>query len=252
MILIKFLQKKDTALNYELPHLDEFDRFERGEMKNIEKTAYQQRLDTEPELAAEYKLYLKLKSGIRSFHRAELKKRLQNLSPSQTTMLKRDHSWQWAIAASVAIAVTAVSYFYNPFAPKQEQWQAAYIEDPGLPVLMGHNQNQQLTEAMNLYRQGQFSEALTSLPTTKNDTVAYYRGIFWLKLEKTDSALSHLERVRNMTGSAFKQKADYYTAMALWQGGRSREAKPIFKQMSKDPNHPFQEQASRILKDNNF
>src|SRR5688572_13969967 len=209
-------------------------------MNATEAAAFTLRLNAEPELAAEYDLYQKLKDGIRSFKRLELKKRLQNLKSDDAAGGSAPFgiSWNWAIAASVAAIITAGGLFWNPFAAKEENWQAAFVEDPGLPVLMGHSENSKLSDAMNLYRQGQYSEALQALPTSTSDTVAYYRGIFWLKLQKPDSAVSYLDQIRKQNNSAFKQKAEYYTAMALWQGGRGAEAKPIFEQISKSKDHP--------------
>jgi hypothetical protein len=242
-------------LIYELPHIDDFDRFDSGGMNATEAADFTFRLKAEPELAAEYDLYQKLKDGIKSFKRLELKKRLQNLSTDNTGTggsAPFGISWNWAIAASIAAIVTAGGLFWNPFAAKKVNWQAAFVEDPGLPVLMGHSELAKLSEAMNLYRQGQYSEALNTLPATTSDTVAYYRGIFWLKLQKPDSAISYLEQIRKQHNSAYKQKADYYTAMALWQGGRGAEAKPIFKQISKTTDHPFHDLTLKILKENTF
>lgn len=238
---------------YELPHIDDFDRFDTGGMNATEAADFTLRLKDEPELAAEYDLYQKLKDGIRSFKRLELKKRLQKLdSENAGGSAPFGISWNWAIAASVAAIITAGGLFWNPFAAKEENWQAAFVEDPGLPVLMSHTENSKLSDAMNLYRQGQYSEALQALPTSTSDTVAYYRGIFWLKLQKPDSAVSYLDQIRKRNNSAFKQKAEYYTAMALWQGGRGAEAKPIFKQISKTQDHPFQDLAIKIIKENTF
>jgi hypothetical protein len=240
-------------LIYELPHIDDFDRFDAGGMDASEAAAFNLRLNAEPELAAEYDLYQKLKDGIRSFKRLELKKRLQTIKSENTGgSAPFGISWNWAIAASVAAIVTAGGLFWNPFAAKEENWKAAFVEDPGLPVLMGHSNNEKLSDAMNLYRQGQYSEALQKLPSTSSDTVAYYRGIFWLKLQKPDLAVSYLDQIRKQNNSAFKQKAEYYIAMALWQGGRGAEAKPIFKQISKSQDHPFQDIALKILNENTF
>jgi hypothetical protein len=106
-------------------------------------------------------------------------------------------------------------------------------------------------QAMNFYRQGQFESALNSLPANASDTTAFYRGLFRLKLENADSAFHYLAPIRNQESSAFRQKAEYYSAMALWQAGKKTEAQAMFEKMASTPNHAFQDAAVEIL-DNSF
>ena len=111
---------------------------------------------------------------------------------------------------------------------------------------MSNNYNA-YTQAMNFYRQGEYQKALNSLPASNSDTASYYRGIFWLKLEEPASAFRYLNPVKNQNNSAFQQKAEYYSAMALWKNGTKMEAKSAFEKITANQAHPFYDISVEIL-----
>ncbi|HSI89662.1 MAG TPA: hypothetical protein VK927_01035 [Adhaeribacter sp.] len=247
-------------MEYELAHLEEFDRYESGQMPVNEAESFRQRLLIDKDLAEEHMLYLTLRTGIRTYHRKRLKNLFQKFEANagynnlQVKGLSsgRSVAWKWAVAASATVVLATGLVVWQ--LKKTTPWERAYIEEPGLPVLMSQpvQETSLYNQSMNFYRQGQFKEALASLPVNNSDTVAYFKGIFSLKMENPDSAVWFLQRVRGNQGSAFTQKADYYAAMALWKAKRTSEAITIFNEIAADQNHKFHSEAAAILQNLNF
>ncbi|MBK0402371.1 hypothetical protein I5M27_05205 [Adhaeribacter sp. BT258] len=242
-------------MNPELSHLEDLERFAGGLMTAKETSDFRQRLAIDNNLMAEFELYQTLKTGIKTFHRERLlgQMAIYEAQLQQHTSLpfyQRIAFRKLGIAASVAAIFGAGIFMWNQQNKKENNWEAALINDPGLPVLMSNNKSA-YNQAMNFYRQGQFKNALNSLPANTTDTTAYYRGIFWLKLQNSDSAFYYLDPIRKQSASAFRQKADYYSAMALWQAGKKEEAQAVFQKMAANEEHPFQEASVEIL-ENSF
>ncbi|MFC5269750.1 hypothetical protein [Adhaeribacter terreus] len=237
-------------MNPELSHLEDIERFAGGQMTAQEVSEFRKRLAVDNDLMAEFELFRTLKAGIKSFHRERLLGQMAayeaQLQKETQPSYQRFSFRKLGIAASVAAVLGAGIFLWNQQSKQANNWQAAFIDDPGLPVLMSNNKSA-YNQAMNFYRQGQFKEALNSLPTTTSDTTTFYRGIFWLKLQNSDSAFRYLDPVRNQSTSAFKHKADYYSAMALWQAGKKPEAKAAFKKMAANEQHPFHDISAEIL-----
>src|SRR5690606_24528922 len=121
-----------------------------------------QRLATDNALLVEYELYQTLRTGIRQFHRNRLFKQMEQFESNFQEKNKAGFSLRkLGIAASVAAALGIGIFMWSQQNSNQHNWQASFIDDPGLPVLMSNNQNA-YNQAMNFYRQGQYQEALNS------------------------------------------------------------------------------------------
>ena len=233
----------------ELLHLEDLDRFANGKMPAQEAADFRIRLATDHALKAEFELYKSLTSGIKTFHRKRLLKQMgrfeDKFQQSAIPFYQKTSVRQLSIAASMVVLLGAGVFLWNN-QRKKGNWQDAFIDDPGLPVLMSSRKDA-YNQAMNFYRQGSYQEALNALPAKTSDTANYYRGIFWLKLQKPETAFRYLSPVSKQSTSAFKQKAEYYSAMALWQNGRKTEAKTAFEAIAKNQDHPFHDISVEIL-----
>ena len=100
---------------------------------------------------------------------------------------------------------------------------------------------------MNAYRAGNYALALQQLPTQAGtDSTAFFKGLFSLKLKQPANALTYFKDA-SLATSAYAKKASYYNAYALWQAGKTEEAKREFKKIAQNPEHAFQQEARQVL-----
>ena len=168
-------------------------------------------------------------------------------------------SWvaHWRTVAAAALVVAGGVGTWAVLRPSNSQALADryVVADPGLPVLMsqpGAATRPLLNQAMNAYKLRDPATALAAwdaLPAgaVGADTLLFYRGLFQLQLHHNEAAAAALVRVRRLPASAFRERADYYFAVALWAQGRTPEAQAAFEQLLTVPGHPYAAAARTAL-----
>ncbi|QHL87762.1 hypothetical protein GU926_10105 [Nibribacter ruber] len=214
-------------------------------MSAPERQAFETALTRDPALRLLYEQYLTLVEGIKESKRQELNYKLEAWDAQMPPVAQRKMPL-WKIAASIVLLITlSVTLFLYKTAHTQELTAHTYVEEPGLPVLMGASQA--WAPAMNAYRSNQFEKALHEIPAQAGeDTTAFFKGILYLKLQQPAAALAKFTDMA-LTTSAYSEKAAYYRAYALWQSDQKKEAKAVFQEIAQQPGHVFQKEARQVL-----
>ncbi len=163
--------------------------------------------------------------------------------------------WRTVAAAALVVAGGVGTWAVLRYPDSQALADRYVVADPGLPVLMsqpGAATRPLLNQAMNAYKLRDPATALAAwdaLPagTVGADTLLFYRGLFQLQLHHNEAAETALLRVRRLPASAFRERADYYFAVALWAQGRTPEAQAAFEQLLTVPGHPYAAAARTAL-----
>ncbi len=241
-----------------------------------ERPAVEARLAADDAFRAALAAHHALVAGIRAEGRAALRRRLSRVEsefqataeaanePTKTSAAARAVpimrvSWsarmtRLAMAAALVLA-TGLGWWTMRTGGAQAAADRFGVPEPGLPVLMGgggSTTNPLINQAMNAYKLGNAADALrawSQLPAGAigKDTALYFRGIFQLKLHQNADAEAAMAHLRQLPTTAFRERADYYYAIALWAQDRPEEARAAFERLAQQPGHPFSVDARTAL-----
>jgi len=121
-----------------------------------------------------------------------------NAIPEKTLDKKSSFNF-YRIAASVAILISLSVWFFNTSNTNQNLFKQHFSPDPGLPTVMGTNDNYDFYEAMVDYKRGSYKIAIEKwekqlLKKPKNDTLNYFLGAAYLADGNTNKAITFLEK----------------------------------------------------------
>ena len=201
---------------------------------------FELRLKNEPELQAELDLYLVLKAT----DNQRLKKQLLQLAATdQLTpkapsggLVRRLPLW-FAVAASVALVLTAVWWWQQPAKNNAVQLAQTYISTPyPSPVAtMGEADTRPaaVQRAFLMYRNGDFTAAARelaelSVAADANDETLFYAGEALLQTGQSERAIAHFERIRP---GYWREIADWRRALALLKNGQTTLARPLLEKL---------------------
>lgn len=232
------------------------------------RAAVEARLATDPGFRAALAEHHALVAGIRADGRATLRQRLgrveeelaRPVAPLRTAVnppqLRVSWSARWGRLATAAVVVLAAGAGLWALRPDAQAQASRYgVPEPGLPVLMGGGGSGRrllVNQAMNAYKLGDVAGALSAwdaVPagTIGADTLLYFRGIFQLRLHQNAAAEAAMVRLQRLPVTAFRERADYYFALALWAQDRPDEARAAFERLATSPGHSFSADARLAL-----
>ena len=123
------------------------------------------------------------------------------------------------IAAAATILLTMGLWFFNRPSANERIFNKYYTQDPGLPTVMGTNDNYKLYEAMVDYKQekyviaiGKWKKLLETMP--ENDTLNYFLGVSQLAIDNESQAITHLKIAEKTKESIFKNEIYLFLGLA--------------------------------------
>lgn len=139
--------------------------------------------------------------------------------------------------AAVFVPLIGIGFFWisNRTTATDVAFKKYYETELGIPVTMGSSGNVQFLEAMNTYRDGDFTAAISQFESLQagavaTDSLNYFVGCCYFNLEDFDKAISKLEAVDE--SSFYYQKARFYMALAYIQQNQLPKAKSTLRLIS--------------------
>jgi FimV-like protein len=230
-----------------------FDSYARGTLAEAEKKNFEAKLVSDPEFKKEFEEYLHIVNGICEYEKEQIKAHMKDASHRQ---LEAHSTWRSmrGVAAAAAVILILVIPGYVIFRMTTSTSRLAkeyYIEDPGLPVVMGASTHSLLDQAMIEYKDKEFNKALEKLnmllgSKPGNDTLNYYAGLCSYEINQNDNAISFFSKVGD-PASAFYFQAKYNLALALIKKGDQETACKALQEVANGAAGSLKDKASELL-----
>lgn len=216
--------------------LEYIERYLKGDLDQLEQAAF------ETHMASDYAFAKKVsrtKTVLATVQTEILRTKLDDFHDTITTQkevevknLNKPNRYRFiAVAIAASIALLFSMYLFTNTANETDKLYAKYfVADPGLPNLMGANDNYSFNDAMVDYKMGNYKTATNKwknqLPQKpENDTLNYFLGVSQLASGDTKEAIPYLQKTINNTQSSFTADAYFYLGLAQLKEGNTKEAK---------------------------
>lgn len=240
---------------------ERIEQYLQGQLTPAEATAFEMEMQADPTLAEEVALerdlldYMK-ETDVRAFRATVQQVRQQKREARIISLAGRR---TWALAASILVLIVA-GYFVldRVLAPTPQELYQAYFETPAAEEFMdpaifrsrdGASEKeglQGLEKMAELYRNGQYAEALAAMQAiepAETAAHAYQLGVLYLVNNQPEPALQALE-----TGEAANPDgARWYQALALLKLNRPAEARALLEQLRTETSI-WGEEATALLR----
>lgn len=191
---------------------EEFEKFLLHQMNLEEETLFNEKLNADSKLKNKFEEFKTLffaveeeglRNALNEFHKALPK--------------KKNNFTFYRIAAGFAVIISLGIWLFNGQSPNEKLFKEYFTPDPGLPTVMGTNDNYAFYEAMVDYKRGNYDTAIKKwqrLLKTKpeNDSLNYYIGISYLSNNNTPKAIFFLDKVAGKK-SVFESESRFYLAL---------------------------------------
>ena len=168
-------------------------------------------------------------------------------SPSSPVVVRNSPVKAALIIAGLLLLALFGYYLLRP-APPAVYAEYAY-QDPGLPVVMGPEDDRAFSEGMLLFQRGDYPgalEAFDALPGPASDTVTYYRAASAYYAGVGEAPLEGLQAVAEDETSLFRERAEYLLALRYLELGREAAGRGVLEEIVNTPGHAFREMAGRV------
>lgn len=242
-------------MNEESEHKDKIDAFLLEQMEEEEANTFQKQLQVDPALQKEVALQEKIIQGVKAFNNQELKARLKEIHREvvkpPTKTVRMNPVWRYAaVAASLLLVGIVAIWLFQP-KPPQDLFQA-YYEPYNFSANQRGNNDQLLAEAVALYQQGQFREALPkldSLAQDQPDSLEYLlaQGVCYLEIGQSDQSRQVFQQIIQTGNALYTDQAKWYLALLLIKENQLEEAVALLNSLADNESADHHEEATRLL-----
>lgn len=239
---------------------NKIDAYLQDRMTNLEKELFEEALENDPE---KRKMLEEHREAIKMIKIASLKQNLDQLEKAHGKDSSRSEKKSRVvslfsrpqligIAASLLVLVVAAVWIFLPSPQSESQlaFEKYYEKDPGLPTTMGVSDEISLSQAMLLYKQGEYGQAEEAfdqlLEQGPSDTVLYYKAMTLIELENFEQAEKYLRKSQLETGK-YSQRSDWYLAMVLLEQNQKEESIEILQDIANTDKHLYATEASQLI-----
>ncbi len=213
---------------------DRFEEYLLGRMSTQAATQFQQELEEDSKLSEQFQEF---KALFRTIEEAALRNALEDFhNETLPPKNKKTRTTFYRIAAGVAILMALGTGYWliNRATPSERVFETYFSPDPGLPTVMGSQDNYAFYEAMVDYKRGDYTSAIKKWEKlygskSEKDTLNYFLGCAHLANGTAESALDYLKRNEHDTHSAFYQESNYFLGLAYLKLNQRDAALPYFK-----------------------
>lgn len=192
-----------------------------------------------------------LKVVLRQQERERLKSELQLIEEQQqrSAKVRRIYYGIGAVAAAAAIALLIIFMGLPRFAPSPGDLFAQYFE-PTPTILSPIERGQENVGSDSSAQQSEiaFGTGTSTAVSEEQQLMAdFYEANDRLKNDQAAAAIPLLLPIAGQD-SDFGQAATWYLALAYLKTLDLDQAKPLFREMADDAQHPYQKESKKILK----
>ncbi len=233
-----------------------------GTLAEREKTAFAERLATEPDLAAALRereamqRYLKFESqkdalaaqmgllGKQYFGGDSLE---QGNAPSEAKVRPIGQRW-WVAALAAAAVIALVLLVFNPFASKSgQQLYAEYATHEPISLTERSNEAPALAAAETAFNQGDYERAYALLKEVPGSPQSQFaQAICAMETERTAEARSLFQELANGS-SVYKNYGHWYLALSYLKTEGYEQARAALAEIPKEDDYLFT-RAQELLK----
>ena len=201
-----------------------FERYLMEEMPFEEQQSFEESLKEDSKLQSAFDEFKGLfemieEEGLRlnlnDFHK--------NINQEGTDVIQLNSSkpkFNYGIAASIAILIAIGTFWMlNRPSTNEKLFNQYYSQDPGLPTVMGSNDNYAFYDAMIDYKTGNYDIAIKKweklvITHPENDTLNYFLGVANLANNNTNEAISFFKVAQKTEDSTFYEDTLFYLGLA--------------------------------------
>lgn len=237
-----------------LKNIEEIESYFEGKLSPEDKLLFEAKLESNPELVAEFKLYKDIRSAIVEKGKEDLKNKFAMADKeldegARVIPINKKTNYKiLAIAASIILVVGLSIFFFLNKKNDYSQLASKYYEaEKGLPVEMGPSSR--LDKLMNFYKSADYADAqkeLAELLKTdlNNDTLIYFDAVINDELKSYSSAISGYSNIPST--SNYYQKAQYRLVLAYLKADEKGKAVEAINQALGNKEHLFYDKLSQL------
>lgn len=228
-----------------------------NELTSEERAQFEAELANNKDLANEVELHKTLQAGVMA---AGLREEMQKIAarktsqgtPVQGRRIQLRRTISVAIAASVAVLLGIFLWNNQGSSDQTDLFASVYYQDPGTAVAMGNSEEQNFDEAMTLYKEQRYDDALFAFDElcniSNNVKACYYKAQSALNAHKLDLAKKQLlDIIDNGSVREYTEKSEWYLAYILYQQG-DEAYRPMIKEIAGEEAHRFNIEAQEVLR----
>lgn len=222
------------------------DKYLRNELDTEQLESFSKSLKSDITLQKRVSLRKLIIAGVNQSYADELKSKLAAFDRSLEN--KNRFKFSWRMAAVFVILIMAGSALYISIQkPNPLDFD---IVEPGLPNAMGAGDNIELSNAMNIFKAGDYESASLAFEkilanNPKNDTLLYFSGLSDFRNKGNKTAIRKWNQIESE--STFFAKTEYRLAIAYWSIGDEKRAIELLKRIKSEESNSLNEQAQKAL-----
>lgn len=198
-----------------------FDNYLFDKLNSEDKIAFENSLISDNSLKSEFDEYLAIVEGINIHEYDKLKIRLAEIRTQHDKKINKIRYLRISASIAAVIIILLIPSFiiYQNFTRHTRLYDKYYIEDSGVPVVMGASNSSGFASAMTEFKDKNYELALKkfnqlSVKNIENDTLSFYSGLCQLNLNNYGNAIETFGTINN-TESDYYFASKYYLALAL-------------------------------------
>lgn len=234
---------------------DKIDAYLLGEMRPAEREQFEEKLTSDPGLAALLEDRKNTVGVIEALNDRQLRRQVKRIHAINRKPGNNNIHWMVPIVAVAAsVAIFCFIQWFNPVDPiSPNQLYTEYYEQPSLNFI---NRDEQTSEALVALSQAMnradFEEAIQLLEAMKKVSredlkINYALGICFLEVNRFKEALSHFNLILDKNDPMYVEEVRWYKAMALLKKGDQDSANVVLENIAAQSGAWHAEEAREIL-----
>lgn len=235
--------------------MEMIERYLNDELTAEEKLQAEQRMSVDPEFKRRLEVFREYQQ-MHSEEQVSFRELLQEVEREYLQSKKPKKFWLIAASVSTICLLAAVYFlFFNP-SPQPQALYAQYFSPPADNLTVRGDQGRQLlSEAMTLYNDQQFAEALQRFESWQEQhpdsiPVIFYSAISHMALGDMQPAIAQLEQIswENTESGPYKVAARWYLSLAYLKNEKTAESRKILIDLA-EGSSSYAAKAQQLLRE---